>query len=79
MEQEQDKDQPKTDGPRVTFRRLECPFDLEQILQMSYSTSGLKSVLEFVMDHVGENQAKLAETKEEIQVQKQETEEKVVN
>jgi hypothetical protein len=46
---------------------------------MSYSTTGLKSVLEFVMDHVGENKAKLEETKEEIQVQKQDTEEKVVN
>jgi hypothetical protein len=42
---------------------------------MSYSTSGLKAVLEFVLDHVGENQALIKETNETMMRHKKENDE----
>jgi hypothetical protein len=38
---------------RATFKKLECPFDLDAIFSMQFSTSGLKSVLEFLFEHMG--------------------------
>ena len=38
---------------RATFKKLVCPFDLDSIFSMQFSTSGLKSVLEFIFEHLG--------------------------
>jgi phenylalanine-4-hydroxylase len=38
----------------LVYTKLECPFDLESVLKITYSTDGLKQVLEFILDHLGE-------------------------
>lgn len=38
---------------KATFKKLVCPFDLEQVFSMQYSVQGLKSVLEFILDNLG--------------------------
>jgi phenylalanine-4-hydroxylase len=38
----------------VTFHKLEVPFDLDSIFTMQYNVSGLKAVLEFILEHLGE-------------------------
>ena len=38
---------------RVMFKKIECPFDLESIFTLQFNTSGLKSVLEFILEHIG--------------------------
>jgi hypothetical protein len=50
----------------LTVRKIECPFDLEAIFQINYSTSGLKQVLEFILDHLGEYAAENANLAEEL-------------
>lgn len=37
---------------KATFKKIVCPFDLEQIFSMQYSVSGLKSVLEFIIENL---------------------------
>ena len=37
---------------KVSFKKLICPFDLDSIFSMQYSISGLKSVLEFIIEHL---------------------------
>lgn len=37
---------------KVTFKKLVCPFDLDSIFSMQYSVSGLKSVLEFIIENL---------------------------
>jgi hypothetical protein len=38
---------------RATFKKVVCPFDLDAIFSMQYSTQGLKTVLEFIFEHLG--------------------------
>ena len=40
--------------------KLECPFDLESVFTMQYSTEGLKGVLTWIIDNLGDldNQVK---------------------
>ena len=40
--------------PAVSFHKLEVPFDLDSIFTMQYNVQGLKSVLEFILEHLGE-------------------------
>jgi|OM-RGC.v1.034111750 hypothetical protein len=51
-------------GKNIKFKKLECPFDLEAVLQISYSTAGLKQVLEFIIDHLGEIRQAQTESEE---------------
>mgnify|MGYP000217795227 CR=1 FL=1 len=44
---------PKTTTTNIKFKRIECPFNLETIFTMQFSTQGLKSVLEFILEHIG--------------------------
>ena len=45
----------KTEGSsRVKFKTFECPFDLEMIFSLQYDTRGLKGVLEFILENMGE-------------------------
>ena len=51
----------KTRTGKATFKKIVCPYDLDAILSVQFSTQGLKSVLEFIFEHIGtmdENQAK---------------------
>ena len=41
-------------GSTIKFKKLDVPFDLDAVVQITYSTAGLKSVLEFLIDHIGE-------------------------
>jgi hypothetical protein len=50
---EQKREELNTADSRIRYKRLDCPFDLSEILQISYSSQGLKNVLEFIMDHLG--------------------------
>ena len=34
--------------------KLECPFDLETVFTMQYSTDGLKGVLSWIIEHLGD-------------------------
>ena len=36
--------------PRLAF---ECPFDLESVFTLQYSTEGLKGVLQWIIDNLG--------------------------
>jgi hypothetical protein len=38
---------------KATFKKLVCPFDLDAIFSLQFSTQGLKSVLEFIFEHMG--------------------------
>ena len=33
--------------------KLECPFDLETVFTLQYSTEGLKGVLEWIIENLG--------------------------
>ena len=44
----------KEGSTRVLFKTFECPFDLEAIFTMQYNTAGLKGVLEFILEHMGD-------------------------
>lgn len=33
---------------------LECPFDLEAVFTLQYSTEGLKGVLKWIIDNLGD-------------------------
>jgi len=33
---------------------LECPFDLETVFSLQYSTEGLKGCLKWIIDHLAE-------------------------
>jgi len=39
--------------PKRMFKKIECPFDLDAVFTMQYSTEGLKSVLEFILENLG--------------------------
>ena len=39
--------------------KLECPFDLEAVFTMQYSTEGLKGVLSWIIDHLGDLKGKM--------------------
>jgi hypothetical protein len=47
---------------KALFRKFECPFDLESIFTMQYNVQGLKSVLEFILEHMGEMKESQAKT-----------------
>ena len=34
--------------------KIECPFDLETVFTMQYSTEGLKGVLAWIIDNLGD-------------------------
>ena len=37
----------------MTYHRIECPFDLNAVFSLQYDVKGLKSVLEFILEHLG--------------------------
>lgn len=59
MQDADNVDKPKTGN--VTFKSIVCPFDLDAIFSLQYSVQGLKSVLEFIFEHLGTQDEKMAE------------------
>ena len=49
---------------KVRITKIECPFDLKAVLEINLNQKGLKSVLEFILDHLGELEAKFGETED---------------
>ena len=41
--------------------KLECPFDLEAVFTMQYSTEGLKGVLTWIIDNLGDVKSGLSD------------------
>ena len=41
-------------GSSATKVMLECPFDLEAVFTLQYSTEGLKGVLKWIIDNLGD-------------------------
>jgi hypothetical protein len=51
---------------KAIFKKIVCPFDLEAIFSLQYSVTGLKSVLEFILEHIGTLDEKQAENLDKI-------------
>lgn len=41
--------------------KLECPFDLEAVFTLQYSTEGLKGVLAWIIDNLGDLKGNLSD------------------
>ena len=51
----------KSEAPgKARFYKIECPFDLELIFSMQYDTRGLKGVLEFILENLGQQKEQQA-------------------
>ena len=59
-------EQQPTAPAKVKFRRIECPFDLQTIFTVSVDTENLKGLLEFILDHLGEQQNTIKETEVKV-------------
>ncbi len=40
--------------------QIECPFDLEAVFTLQYSADGLKGVLKWIIDNLGEMQGSIS-------------------
>ena len=49
--------------------KLTCPFDLETVFTLQYSTEGLKGVLEWIIDNVGQMDAKMTNKLKQVDMQ----------
>lgn len=47
---------------KAKFRKISCPYDLQTIFTVSVDTENLKGLLEFILDHLGEQQEEIKET-----------------
>ena len=56
----------KPERPKVTFRKLECPFDLQTIFTLQVDTENLRGVLEFILEHLGEHKQGLNDLNEKL-------------
>lgn len=54
------------DKPKVSFRKLEVPFDLESIFTLQFDVTGLRAVLEFILEHLGTYKEEFSEIKKHI-------------
>jgi hypothetical protein len=50
----------KSANGKATFKKVVCPFDLDAIFSMQFSTQGLKTVLEFIFEHLGTQDENIA-------------------
>lgn len=50
----------KKETGRATFKKIVCPFDLDAIFSLQFNTEGLKSVLEFIFEHLGTQDENIA-------------------
>ena len=59
-------EQKPTEPPRVSFRKLECPFDLQTIFTLQVDTENLRGLLEFILDHLGEQKQNINDINEKL-------------
>ena len=52
---------------KATFKKLVCPFDLDAVFSMQYSVSGLKSVLEFIIENLDSTSIQISEIAETVE------------
>ena len=65
MAEEQPNEQQRpTSSGEGTRIKLECPFDLETVFTLQYSTEGLKGVLTWIIDLLGEQGQKVSDISE---------------
>ena len=50
----------------TTVKKIVCPFDLDAVFSMQYSVSGLKSVLEFIIENMDATNIQISELSETI-------------
>jgi len=51
-----------TQPAKAKFRKISCPFDLQTIFTVTVDTENLKGLLEFILDHLGEQNEDIKET-----------------
>ena len=56
----------KPELAKVKFRKLECPFDLQTIFTLQVDTENLRGLLEFILEHLGENKQNLNDLNEKL-------------
>ena len=56
----------KPEPAKVKFRKLECPFDLQTIFTLQVDTENLRGLLEFILDHLGENKQQVGDLNEKM-------------
>ena len=49
----EDSKKPTVVGKSKFIGEFECPFDLETVFTIQYSTEGLKGVLTWIIEHLG--------------------------
>jgi hypothetical protein len=54
MSNENNSGESRVDGSKAKFYKIECPFDLDMVFSMQYDVRGLKGVLEFILEHLGQ-------------------------
>ena len=48
-------------GKTKFMSKFECPFDLENVFTLQYNTEGLKGVLNWIIEHLGQFKVDLGE------------------
>jgi hypothetical protein len=38
--------------PKVEFKKVKCPFDLEKVFSVQFNTNGLREVLEYIFEQL---------------------------
>lgn len=51
---------------KTSVKKIVCPFDLDAVFSMQYSVTGLKSVLEFIIENMDATSIQLSEISETI-------------
>jgi len=59
-------EQKPTEPAKVKFRKLECPFDLQTIFTLQVDTENLRGLLEFILEHLGEQKQNLGDLEEKV-------------
>ena len=59
-------EQQPTETPKVKFRNIECPFDLQTIFTVQVDMDNLRGLLEFILSHLGEFKQNLGDLEEKV-------------
>jgi hypothetical protein len=52
---------------KATFKKIVCPFDLDAVFSLQYSVSGLKSVLEFIIENLDSSSVQFSDLSEAME------------
>ena len=53
-------------GKTKFMSKFECPFDLETVFTLQYSTDGLKGVLGWIIEHLGQLKGDMGELETKV-------------